>query len=136
MVQILNCESSGKQEQDYDYNMNKKRSLCDLTGLLALTGCFTHSHCCCSIQEIVGPLQKETKRDEKNRTLWTIITFDYVNIFWWLKQIWKAQSALSSMAPFTRSESNKPKSPYPPLLFSAAIVARWGLRVRLLFIRQ
>ena len=37
MVQILNCESSGKQEQDYDYNMNKKRSLCDLTGLLALT---------------------------------------------------------------------------------------------------
>ena len=35
-MQILNCESSGKQEQDYDYNMNKKRSLCDLTGLLAL----------------------------------------------------------------------------------------------------
>ena len=37
-MQILNCESSGKQEQDYDYNMNKKRSLCDLTGLLALDG--------------------------------------------------------------------------------------------------
>ena len=36
-MQILNCESSGKQEQDYDYNMNKKRSLCDLAGLLALT---------------------------------------------------------------------------------------------------
>ena len=22
-MQILNCESSGKQEQDYDYNLNK-----------------------------------------------------------------------------------------------------------------
>ena len=35
-MQIINREASGKLEQAYDYNMNKKLRVCDLTRLLVL----------------------------------------------------------------------------------------------------